>query len=102
MEIAVQKKTEDFDAELTRLRGDNESMTQRILALTTILETLVEAQVKNQDTTNTPSNLENPLLKDELKSPSDPTFTRMAGRLKFPDRDYSDDGSIERRVSIYA
>jgi hypothetical protein len=50
MEIADQKKTEDFDAELTRLRGDNESLTQRILALTRIVETLVEAQVKNQDT----------------------------------------------------
>jgi hypothetical protein len=26
----------------------------------------------------------------------------MAGRLKFTDREYSDDGSVERRVSIYA
>jgi hypothetical protein len=105
METANEQKNGNFDAELTRLRGDNEALTQRIEALTRIVENLVITQPRNADTTNTPieneSALENP-LDDDSKGSLDPTFTKMAGRLKFSERDYSDDGSVERRVSIYA
>ena len=106
METANQQNNGDFNAELTQLRGANEAMTQRIDALTRIVESLVVVHPRNGDTTNTPveneSGLENPLLDDESKGSVDPTFTKMAGRLKFTDRDYSDDGSVERRLSIYA
>jgi hypothetical protein len=106
METSNQSGSDSLNVELTQLRGANEAMIQRIDALTRIVENLVISQSVAEELTNTPitngNNLENPLLDDEHKSPNDPTFTRMAGRLKFSDRDYSDDGSVERRVSIYA
>ncbi len=105
METADENNTGDFNAELTKMRFDNKAMTQRIEALTKVVEALVAVQVKNQDL-DTPITkeeiLENPLNDEESKTPIDPTFTRMAGRLKFTDRDFSDDGSVERRLSIYA
>ena len=105
METADQNDTSNFNLELTQLRGANEAMIQRIDTLTRIVESLVAAHPRNGNTTNTPieneSGLENP-LDDESKGSMDPTFTKMAGRLKFSDKDYSDDGSVERRVSIYA
>jgi hypothetical protein len=105
METADQKDTSNFNPELTELRGANEIMTQRIEDLTKIVQALVAVQVRNQDSTDTPLTKEeiheNPLNDEESKTPTDPTFTRMAGRLKFTDRDYSDDGSVERRTSIY-
>ncbi len=105
METADQKDASNFNSELTELRGANERMTQRIEALTKVVEALVSVQARNQDS-DTPITKEemheNPLHDEDSKTPIDPTFTRMAGRLKFTDRDYSDDGSVERRVSIYA
>ena len=78
MEITDQKESGDFNAELTRLRGDNEAMTQRILALTKVVEKLVEAQGKDQDATNTPmaneNEVENP-LDDDSKGSMDATFS---------------------------
>ena len=103
METADQSDTSNFNLEPTELRGANEAMTQRIEALTKVVEALVAVQVRNQDS-ETPmtkeESHENPLNDEESKTPIDPTFTRMTGRLKFTDRHYSDDGSVERRVSI--
>ncbi len=105
MKIKDQNGSDNLNLELTQLRGDNEAMTKRIESLTKIVEALVAVQVKNQDPTDTPmakEEIENYLIDEESKTPIDPSFTRMAGRLKFTDRDYSDDGSVERRISIYA
>ena len=106
METADQNDSGNFNLELTKLRGENEAMTQQIEALTKTVQRLVAVQVVNENATNTPianeDPLENPLADDDSKISADPTFTKMAGRLKFSEKDYSDDGSIERRVSIYA
>jgi hypothetical protein len=81
METANQTNTGNFNEELTQLRGANEAMIQIIEALTRIVENMVAAHVVQEEATNTPitngSNLENPLLEDEQKSPIDPTFTRI-------------------------
>ncbi len=103
METTDQTDSNNLNLELTRLRGDNGAMTKRIESLTKIVEAMVAVQVRNQDSTDTPITKEdiheNLLNDEESKTPIDPTFTRMAGRLKFIDRDYSDDGSVESRYT---
>jgi hypothetical protein len=81
METSDQQNTGNFNAELTKLRGANEAMTQRIEAMTRIVENLVTVQALNEDPTNTPltngNNLENPLLEDEHKSLPDPGASNL-------------------------